>query len=179
MDDYFNDYLNFRLDTDMTSNNGQMDEEKIDAYYQDYLKRYPWAKGTRSDPAKPDTPLNPNCHDSDTPIESSWDDPWTDDYQKRTGKPSDQLLKNNPRSSFVPEGSIDPDMVNSPDHYTHNGIEAIDVIEAKLTGEQYEGYLQGSTMKYLLRSNYKSKRNEDLKKAQWYLNALVNNNNPS
>ena len=136
MDDYFNDYLNFRLDTDMTSNNGQMDEEKIDAYYQDYLKRYPWAKGTRSDPEEP-----------------------------------------NPRSSFVPEGSIDPDMVNSPDHYTHNGIEAIDVIEAKLTGEQYEGYLQGSTMKYLLRSNYKGKRDEDLKKAQWYLNTLVENNN--
>ena len=25
------------------------------------------------------------------------------------------------------------DMVNSPDHYTHNGIEAIEVIEAKLS----------------------------------------------
>ena len=159
MDDYFNDYLNFRTETDMTSNNGKMDEKQIDAYYQDYLKRYPWAKGTRSDPAKPDTPLNPNCHDSDK------------------GKPSDQLLKNNPRSAFAPEGSIDPDMVNNPDHYTHNGIEAINVIEAKLTDEQYQGYLQGSVMKYLLRSNYKSKRNEDLKKAQWYLNTLVENNN--
>jgi hypothetical protein len=102
-------------------------------------------------------------------------DAYYDDYQKRTGKPSDQLLKNNPRSAFAPEGSIDSDMVNSPDHYTHNGIEAIDVIEAKLTGEQYEGYLQGSVMKYLLRSNYKGKRNEDLKKAQWYLNTLVEN----
>ena len=100
-----------------------------------------------------------------------------DDYQKRTGKPSDQLLKNNPRSAFAPEGSIDPDMVNNPDHYTHNGIEAINVIEAKLTDEQYEGYLQGSVMKYLLRSNYKGKRNEDLNKAQWYLNTLVENNN--
>ena len=103
-------------------------------------------------------------------------DAYYDDYQKRTGKPSDQLLKNNPRSAFAPEGSIDPDMVNNPDHYTHNGIEAINVIEAKLTGEQYEGYLQGSVMKYLLRSNYKGKRDEDLKKAQWYLNTLVENN---
>ena len=93
-------------------------------------------------------------------------DAYYDDYQKRT----------NPRSAFAPEGSIDPDMVNSPDHYTHNGIEAINVIEAKLTGEQYEGYLQGSVMKYLLRSNYKGKRDEDLKKAQWYLNTLVENN---
>ena len=138
MDQYFNDYLNFRMDTDMTDNNRRINDQEIDSYYQDYLDRYPWAKGTRSNLEEP-----------------------------------------NPRSSFVPEGSIDPDMVNSPDHYTHNGIEAINVIEAKLTGEQYEGYLQGSTMKYLLRSNYKGKRDEDLKKAQWYLNALVNNNNPS
>ena len=93
-------------------------------------------------------------------------DAYYDDYQKRT----------NPRTAFAPEGSIDPDMVNSPDHYTHNGIEAINVIEAKLTDEQYQGYLQGSVMKYLLRSNYKGKRNEDLKKAQWYLNTLVENN---
>ena len=99
-------------------------------------------------------------------------DAYYDDYQKRT----------NPSSSFDREGHTaweapEPDMVNNPDHYTHNGIEAINVIEAKLTDEQYEGYLQGSVMKYLLRSNYKGKRNEDLKKAQWYLNTLVENNN--
>ena len=68
---------------------------------------------------------------------------------------------------------------NNPDHYTHNGIEAIDVIEAKLTDEQFQGYLQGSVMKYLLRSNYKGKRNEDLKKAQWYLNCLVDGTDDS
>ena len=153
MDDYFNDYLNFRIDTDMTSNNGQMDESKLDAYYQDYLKRYPWVKGTRSDPEEPTSP-------------PTWK---YVDIGKEDVEP-------NPRSAFAPEGSIDPDMVNSPDHYTHNGIEAINVIEAKLTDEQYEGYLQGSVMKYLLRSNYKGKRNEDLKKAQWYLNCLVENN---
>jgi hypothetical protein len=169
MDDYFNDYLNFRTETDMTSNNGQMDEKQIDAYYQDYLKRYPWAKGTRSDPAKPDTPLNPNCHDSDT---------HKDDGSARVESSLDSLVRSRARSAGEPwddPWTDDSDMVNSPDHYTHNGIEAIDVIEAKLTGEQYEGYLQGSTMKYLLRSNYKGKRNEDLKKAQWYLNTLVEN----
>ena len=74
---------------------------------------------------------------------------------------------------------LDPDMVNNPDHYTHNGIEAIDVIEAKLTDEQFQGYLQGSVMKYLLRSNYKGKRNEDLNKAQWYLNCLVDGTDDS
>ena len=102
-------------------------------------------------------------------------DAYYEDYIKRIDNNKNNP-RNNIRSSFVPEGSIDSDMVNSPDHYTHNGIEAINVIEAKLTDEQYEGYLQGSVMKYLLRSNYKGKRNEDLKKAQWYLNTLVENN---
>ena len=102
-------------------------------------------------------------------------DAYYEDYIKRIDNNKNNP-KNNLRSSFVPEGSIDSDMVNSPDHYTHNGIEAINVIEAKLTDEQYQGYLQGSVMKYLLRSNYKGKRDEDLKKAQWYLNTLVENN---
>ena len=102
-------------------------------------------------------------------------DAYYEDYMKRLDNNKNNP-RNNIRSSFVPEGSIDSDMVNSPDHYTHNGIEAINVIEAKLTDEQYQGYLQGSVMKYLLRSNYKGKRDEDLKKAQWYLNTLVENN---
>ena len=138
----------------------------------EYLNEY--IKFTIDNKEKTD---NYNMSDYNKRMDERELDAYYDDYQKRTGKPSDQLLKNNPRSAFAPEGSIDSDMVNSPDHYTHNGIEAINVIEAKLTGEQYEGYLQGSVMKYLLRSNYKGKRNEDLKKAQWYLNTLVENNN--
>lgn len=88
----------------------------------------------------------------------------------------DNYMERQRRHAKVTSPWNDPDMVNSPDHYTHNGIEAINVIEAKLTDEQYQGYLQGSVMKYLLRSNYKGKRDEDLKKAQWYLNTLVENN---
>ena len=137
----------------------------------EYLNEY--IKFTIDNKEKTD---NYNMSDYNKRMDERELDAYYDDYQKRTGKPSDQLLKNNPRSAFAPEGSIDSDMVNSPDHYTHNGIEAINVIEAKLTDEQYEGYLQGSVMKYLLRSNYKGKRNEDLKKAQWYLNTLVENN---
>ena len=50
---------------------------------------------------------------------------------------------------------------------------ALDVLAAKLTPDQYQGYLQGSVLKYILRSNYKGNRSEDIKKAQWYLNTLV------
>ncbi len=63
------------------------------------------------------------------------------------------------------------DMVNSPPHYNQRGIECIDAIEAA-TGDGYEYYLQGNIMKYLWRYRYKN-GTEDLKKARWYLNKLI------
>ena len=76
------------------------------------------------------------------------------------------------------------DVVNSPTHYNFKGIEAIDAIEASMTGEELTGYLQssgrssadilkGNCMKYLWRYKYKGKPVEDLKKCQWYLNKLI------
>lgn len=60
--------------------------------------------------------------------------------------------------------------VNQPDHYTVGGIEAIDVIKAKLTPEEFIGYCKGSGLKYLMRANYKGKHDQDVLKAQYYLN---------
>jgi hypothetical protein len=37
----------------------------------------------------------------------------------------------------------------------------------------FEGFLEGSTKKYLHRWRYKANPLEDLKKAQWYLNRLI------
>lgn len=63
------------------------------------------------------------------------------------------------------------DNVNKPKHYNQAGIECIDAIEAA-TGAGFEYYLQGNIMKYLWRYRYKNKT-EDLQKAQWYLNKLI------
>tara|TARA_R100001377_G_scaffold14108_1_gene7179 strand:- start:183 stop:479 length:297 start_codon:yes stop_codon:yes gene_type:complete len=63
------------------------------------------------------------------------------------------------------------DMVNSPLHYNESGIECIDALQAML-GEGFEAYLQGNIAKYLWRFKYKNGV-EDLKKAQWYLNKLI------
>lgn len=56
------------------------------------------------------------------------------------------------------------DVVNHPSHYTSHpsGIEAIE-ITGKLP------FALGNAVKYLMRSRYKKKRVEDLKKARWYL----------
>ena len=64
------------------------------------------------------------------------------------------------------------DMVNNPLHYNTSEIECIDAIKAML-GEEFPAYLQGNITKYLWR--FKNKNGvEDLKKAQWYLNKLIN-----
>lgn len=63
------------------------------------------------------------------------------------------------------------DAVNSPSHYTAGGIETIDYIKAKLTPEQYEGYLLGNVIKYTSRYQYKNGM-EDLKKGSWYMKRL-------
>ena len=64
------------------------------------------------------------------------------------------------------------DMVNSPPHYNQTGIECIHAISAA-TGDGFKHYLQGNVLKYLWRFDYKDKPLQDLQKAQWYLNALV------
>mgnify|MGYP003660628870 CR=1 FL=1 len=63
------------------------------------------------------------------------------------------------------------DMVNSPIHYNKAGIETIDALEAMLVNG-FDYYLQGNIVKYLWRYRYKNGV-EDLKKAQWYLNKLI------
>ena len=63
------------------------------------------------------------------------------------------------------------DMVNHPIHYNKAGIETIDAIEAATTNG-FKYYLQGNILKYIWRYEYKNGV-EDLKKAQWYLNKLI------
>ena len=64
------------------------------------------------------------------------------------------------------------DMVNSPPHYNQTGIECIQAISAATdTGFKY--YLQGNVMKYLWRCDYNDKPLEDLQKAKWYLDRLI------
>jgi len=69
------------------------------------------------------------------------------------------------------------DMVNSPKHYNQYDIECIDAIQAA-TNKGFEYYLQGNIIKYMWRYDYKNGI-EDLKKAQWYLNKLIEVKNDS
>lgn len=65
------------------------------------------------------------------------------------------------------------DPVNSPSHYNSGGIEAIEAIEASLSDEGYRGALKANVIKYMWRYEKKAKPIEDLKKARWYLDRLI------
>lgn len=65
------------------------------------------------------------------------------------------------------------DNVNSPTHYNTGSIECIDAINASMMPEAYRGYLKGNVLKYLWRYEKKANPVEDLKKAQWYLERLI------
>lgn len=67
------------------------------------------------------------------------------------------------------------DMVNSPPHYNNGKIECIEGIEASMDSEAFKGYLKGNCLKYLWRYEYKNGM-EDLRKAMWYLEKLIEAN---
>jgi len=67
-----------------------------------------------------------------------------------------------------------PDMVNRPAHYNNGNMECIDAIRGMLSHEEYIGYLRGNSLKYRWRFRYKGKPVEDLRKARWYEDRLLN-----
>jgi hypothetical protein len=60
------------------------------------------------------------------------------------------------------------DPVNKPSHYNQGKFEVIEIIE-----DQKLDYHLGNVLKYVLRSRYKGKELEDLKKARWYLDRKI------
>ena len=65
------------------------------------------------------------------------------------------------------------DNINEPTHYTAGDIDCIDAIESSMELDAFCGYLKGNVMKYMWRYNLKNNPVEDLKKARWYLDKLI------
>ncbi len=62
------------------------------------------------------------------------------------------------------------DLVNNPSHYISNNFEVIDIIESFGLG-----FKLGNCLKYIARAGKKDidKKLEDLKKARWYLDRTI------
>jgi len=84
---------------------------------------------------------------------------------------SDSSAKSQGRAAEAKKSS---DNVNRPSHYTSGKVECIDAIEAavsSMTGVR--AFLVGQVIKYVWRFDKKGGV-EDLKKAKWYLERLIN-----
>lgn len=105
-----------------------------------------------------------------------WFTPLTDDSGCKDGVCPVPWLTTKPldlTSVISPQDLAEEDVVNRPSHYTAAGtIECIEAIEAQLTKEEFRGYLKGNIAKYNWRERNKG-GTESLKKAQWYLNRLI------
>ena len=72
-------------------------------------------------------------------------------------------------------GNLGEDMVDHPAHYTTGGIETIEFIRAKLTPDEFRGYIRGNILKYASRAGDKGPATEDIAKGAWYANYWVEN----
>jgi len=79
-----------------------------------------------------------------------------------------------PRNSFIFISfyMVDDDPVNFPKHYNKGDIGCIDAIES-CQGEGFKYYLQGSILKYMWRYQHKHNPIQDLEKAKWFINKLI------
>lgn len=64
------------------------------------------------------------------------------------------------------------DTVN-PDHYKNRKYEVFDVLEDTQGYERHAGYLEGCVIKYIMRWDKKEKPLDDLRKAERYLQQLI------
>ena len=65
-------------------------------------------------------------------------------------------------------------IIEKRDYYNHGKIEAIDAIESSCSGlSGYEGFLTGTVLKYMFRWRWKGTAVADLKKARYYLDRLI------
>mgnify|MGYP003631292331 CR=1 FL=1 len=64
-------------------------------------------------------------------------------------------------------------------HYDEGGISTKDILQAKLTPEQYKGFLLGNIIKYSTRANFKNSFEDDVRKAGVYSGFLQELERPS
>ena len=65
------------------------------------------------------------------------------------------------------------DMVNHPSHYEGNGIECIDAMEAAYGTQAVIDFCRCNAFKYQWRAGKKGSLSEDINKAQWYQNKMM------
>lgn len=72
------------------------------------------------------------------------------------------------------EGVEMKEEINHPERYGGDTpYECIKVLKAWLSKEEYEGFLRGNAIKYICRLGKKDEKVQELKKARWYIDKLI------
>lgn len=108
-------------------------------------------------------PIGKIEHNQKFCVDNHWAD--MDDYALKTLAEAAGIV--------IGEEEIAEDPVNHPSHYTSGGIECLDALEASMTPIEYAGFLKGQVFKYIWRYRLKGKPVQDLKKARFYLDRLI------
>mgnify|MGYP001494515484 CR=1 FL=1 len=79
------------------------------------------------------------------------------------------------KPSRIPDENLiaEYNSVSKPFHYNTGNIECIDYIKQVLGNEGFIAYCQGNMIKYQHRHRYKQKPVEDMEKAEWYMNKMM------
>jgi len=77
------------------------------------------------------------------------------------------------RYQYPPKDSVTEQLI---DYYDIGGMETIEIIQGKLSQEQYAGFLRGNIIKYMCRAGYKQgcQASQDYEKAAYYSQKLAN-----
>lgn len=95
----------------------------------------------------------------------------TGHYHNTGGQDDDDLIFKLVESGV--SSSDEPQDAINPSHYKHNGIETIDYMKAVSTEEEFKGHLRLTAIKYISRLGKKDCPKQEIKKAVWYLNKLL------
>ena len=67
----------------------------------------------------------------------------------------------------------EPEIPPHSSHYHQNGLDPLEVMRRTFPPEQYEGFLRGNALKYIMRYPLKGAPMEDLEKAEEYIQMLL------
>jgi hypothetical protein len=87
-------------------------------------------------------------------------------FQRKANK----LFKRSKIKMSIKNKKHDP--VSAPAHYNNGTVECIEYIKQQL-GSEFPSYLEGSAIKYIHRHRMKNANIQDLEKAKWYINKLI------
>lgn len=75
---------------------------------------------------------------------------------------------------FIGNKAPEVDQVSRPDHYRYGKVETIDyIMQVCAIYPGHQAALVANVIKYISRAPLKGDKEKDLKKAQWYLNRLL------